>query len=284
MRSSLVASVLLVVTACATPSPERLQAIAMPSRTAICVPCVEPCTPDSSCNEAPAAVVPAAVTKPAPVVAAAPAPKPEPKPAAAPTFSPEPGSYTATQRVTLSSSTPGAVIHYTTDDSAPTESSPVYSGPITVDKNTTVKAIAVAPDAPASKAASGDYAVTRPETPRVAVKADKLELKETVYFDTSKATIKPASFSLLDEVATALKSHDVKHANIDGHTDSSGDAAFNKQLSQQRAEAVREYLVGKGVEAARLDAKGYGAEKPVAPNTTKKGREQNRRVEFNIEN
>ncbi|HEX9049556.1 MAG TPA: OmpA family protein [Anaeromyxobacter sp.] len=283
MRALLVASV-LIVSACATtaPNPDRVKAIAMPSRTAICLPCVQPCTPDSSCNPAVAVAPPAPVAKPAPAPAVATAPAP--KPAGAPTFSPEPGSYTATQRVALSSPTHGAVIHYTTDGSAPTESSPVYSGPIKVDKDTTVKAIAVAPDAPASKAVSGEYAVKQPETPRVAVKGEKLELKDRIYFDTSKATIKPASFSLLDEVATALKSHDVKRTAIEGYTDSSGDAAFNKQLSQQRAQAVREYLINKGIEGSRLDAKGFGAEQPIAPNTTAKGREQNRRVEFKIEN
>jgi outer membrane protein OmpA-like peptidoglycan-associated protein len=280
----LIASVLLGVAACATTAPGQ-QATASKS-TAMCLPCVLPCTPESSCNEKTVAVAsPAPAAKPAPAPAAEPAPaKPPPSPAGAPTFSPEPGSFTATQRVTLSSPTPGAVIHYTTDGSAPTDASPVYKGPITVDKDTTVKAIAVAPDAPASKAVSGEYAVKQPETPRVAVKAEKLELKDMIYFDTSKATIKPVSFSLLDEVATALKSHDVKRTSIEGHTDSSGDAAFNKQLSQQRAQAVRDYLVSKGIDASRLEAQGFGAEKPIAPNTTKKGREQNRRVEFKIEN
>ncbi len=288
MRASLIASLVLVA-ACATTSTTDQAAAnaraAATSSTAICLPCVQPCTPDASCGQTVAAAAPAPVAKPAPVpvVAAAPAKAP-PSPAGAPTFNPEPGSFTATQRVTLASPTPGAVIHYTTDGSAPTESSPVYSGPITVDKDTTVKAIAIAPDAPASKAVSGEYAVKHPETARVAVKADKLELKDVIYFDTSKATIKPVSFSLLDEVATALKSHDVKRTEIEGHTDSSGDAAYNKQLSQQRADAVRQYLITKGIDASRLEAKGFGPEQPIAPNTTAKGREKNRRVEFKIGN
>ncbi len=122
-------------------------------------------------------------------------------------------------------------------------------------------------------------------TPRVAVTKERLELKEKVYFDTGEATIKPVSYSLLDEVAATLKAHDeLKRTEIEGHTDSQGEAAFNKQLSQRRAEAVREYLMKKGVDGGRLGATGYGAEKPVAPNDTEQGREANRRVEFKISN
>jgi outer membrane protein OmpA-like peptidoglycan-associated protein len=233
---------------------------------------------------APAPVVKAEPPPPAPVVVKA--EPPPPAPAEAPTASPAPGTFTGTQQVTLSSATPGAVIHYTTDGSTPTASSPVYSGPITVDATTTINAVAIAPGAPASSTSSGTYTVELPPPPapaRVVVTKEKLELKDKVFFDTSKATIKPVSFTLLDEVAAALKSHDeVKRVEIGGHTDSLGDAAFNKTLSEQRAQAVREYLLQKGVEESRLDAKGYGEEKPVAPNTTPAGRESNRRVEFSI--
>jgi outer membrane protein OmpA-like peptidoglycan-associated protein len=119
--------------------------------------------------------------------------------------------------------------------------------------------------------------------PRVAVTKERLELKETIYFDTGEATIKPVSYGLLDEVAAALKGHDeLKRTEIEGHTDDQGDAAMNMDLSQRRAEAVREYLIKKGIDASRLGAKGYGAEKPIAPNTTDEGREANRRVEFKV--
>lgn len=118
---------------------------------------------------------------------------------------------------------------------------------------------------------------------RVAVTKERLELKEKVYFDTGQATIKPVSFSLLDEVAGVLKAHaELKRTEIEGHTDSQGDAELNRTLSQQRAEAVRDYLVKKGVDASRLGAKGFGAEKPVGSNETEDGREANRRVEFKI--
>jgi outer membrane protein OmpA-like peptidoglycan-associated protein len=112
---------------------------------------------------------------------------------------------------------------------------------------------------------------------------ERLELTEKVFFDTGKATIKPVSFGLLDEVALALQQHEeVESVTIEGHTDNVGNPAFNRRLSQQRAAAVRDYLVKKGIVPERLEAKGFGAERPIAPNDTPKGREANRRVEFRI--
>ncbi len=243
----------------------------------VCLPCAMPCTPETSCAQPKVAEAP----KPPP-----PAPAPAPQAAAAPTFSPAPGSFTSAQQVRVSSSTPGAVVRCTTDGSAPTESSPVCPDPITIDKSTTVRAIAVAAGAPPSTVATGAFTIQPPpppETPRVVVTKQKLELKDKVYFDTGKATIKPQSYGLLDEVAQALKNHEeVKKVSIDGHTDSTGTAKANQKLSQARAEAVRDYLVKKGIDASRLEAKGFGQAHPVASNKTKQGREQNRRVEFNI--
>ncbi|MBW2699267.1 MAG: OmpA family protein [Deltaproteobacteria bacterium] len=117
----------------------------------------------------------------------------------------------------------------------------------------------------------------------VVVKKDKIEIMKKVYFATSKATIQRESFSLLDQVAQTLRAHsELKKVRIEGHTDDSGPDSFNLKLSQQRAEAVRTYLVGKGVPAERLVAEGFGETKPIAPNKTRSGRSQNRRVEFVI--
>jgi outer membrane protein OmpA-like peptidoglycan-associated protein len=69
---------------------------------------------------------------------------------------------------------------------------------------------------------------------------------------------------------------------ISGHTDNTGSATVNETLSQQRAEAVVQYLTGKGVSASRMKAKGYGAARPVSTNNTEDGRQQNRRTEFEI--
>lgn len=278
MRSAWFALAALAASACATTSQPASGPTAF---VPVCNPCPMPCKPEPGCGKP---KVVAAPTPPPPPPPPPPAPK---EPAAAPAFSPAAGTFDGKQQVTLSSSTPGAVIHYTTDGSMPTESSPVYTGPITVDKNTTVKAIAVAPDVPASQVASADYSITPPPPPpppsRVTVGKEKLELNEKVYFETGKADIKPASYGLLDEVAAALKSHDeIKKVVVEGHTDNAGKAKMNKTLSQKRAAAVRAYLVKQGVDGSRLEAKGFGSERPVESNKTAKGREANRRVDFVI--
>ncbi len=271
MRTALFALVALAGAACAT-SPTTS------GRLPFCMPCTSPCKSEDSCGAKVAEV------KPPPPAPAPVAPPPAPKdPAATPTFSPDGSSFDKPQQVVITSATPGATIHYTTDGSTPTESSPVYTGPITVDKNTTVQAIAVASGLPASAPAQASYSITPPPPARVTVGKEKLELNEKVYFDTGKASIQTVSYSLLDEVAAALKSHDdLKHVEVEGHTDNTGKAKFNKTLSQERANAVRAYLVNKGVDESRLSAKGFGSEKPVDSNKTAKGREANRRVEFRI--
>ncbi len=117
----------------------------------------------------------------------------------------------------------------------------------------------------------------------VIVKKEKIEILKKVYFATGKAVIRSDSFSLLDQVAQTIRAHEeIAKIRIEGHTDSSGSDAFNLALSQKRAEAVRDYLVKKGVAADRLDPVGYGETKPIASNKTRAGRSQNRRVEFVI--
>ncbi|MBL8957334.1 MAG: OmpA family protein [Myxococcaceae bacterium] len=117
----------------------------------------------------------------------------------------------------------------------------------------------------------------------VVITRDKLVIKDRVYFDTGKATIQARSNALLDQVAAVLQEHtEVQRVAVEGHTDSRGSAAFNTKLSQDRADAVRAYLVKKGVDPARVLAKGYGPDRPMADNATPAGRELNRRVEFVI--
>ncbi len=117
----------------------------------------------------------------------------------------------------------------------------------------------------------------------VAITEGKLKLLEKVFFDTAKAIIKLRSYPLLDQVAKVLKEHpDVAHVDIEGHTDSRGKRASNLVLSQARADAVMVYVVGAGIDKARLSAKGYGPDRPSDTNKTTIGREANRRVEFII--
>ncbi|HEX4453935.1 MAG TPA: OmpA family protein [Kofleriaceae bacterium] len=116
----------------------------------------------------------------------------------------------------------------------------------------------------------------------VVVTEKKIELKQTVYFDFNKSTIKPVSFALLNEVAQAMADNPKIKVEIGGHTDSVGDDNFNLKLSQARAESVRLYLVKRGIDAMRMVPKGYGENVPIADNRTAEGRSQNRRVEFLI--
>ena len=114
------------------------------------------------------------------------------------------------------------------------------------------------------------------------MKKDKIEIREVVYFETNKAIIKPESYGLLDDVSDIIKEHpELTLIRIEGHTDSRGNDAANKTLSQNRANSVRDYMVNKGVAKERLEAVGWGEEKLlVKPEKTDGDRSKNRRVEF----
>ncbi len=116
----------------------------------------------------------------------------------------------------------------------------------------------------------------------VKITGSKLELLETVYFQTSRAVIQKRSYKLLDNVASVIKSHPNLAIKIEGHTDDVGKDAFNLKLSTDRAAAAVTYLVKKGVEATRLSSEGFGEAYPIAENKRAKGRAANRRVEFAI--
>lgn len=103
-----------------------------------------------------------------------------------------------------------------------------------------------------------------------------------IQFETGKAIIKSSSNPIMNEIAAQFIANPNYVIEVQGHTDNVGKPERNKELSQQRAEAVREYLIGAGVPAERLTAVGYGDEMPIADNKTKKGRAENRRVAFDI--
>jgi outer membrane protein OmpA-like peptidoglycan-associated protein len=117
----------------------------------------------------------------------------------------------------------------------------------------------------------------------VVITKNQLQILDKVFFRTGKAKVRSRSRALLKNVAAVLKAHpEIKKVRVEGHTDNVGEPVANKTLSQDRAAAVVAYLVKEGVEAGRLEAVGHGQERPLADNDLKTGREQNRRVEFNI--
>jgi outer membrane protein OmpA-like peptidoglycan-associated protein len=103
---------------------------------------------------------------------------------------------------------------------------------------------------------------------------------EGVNFATNKAVLTPESSAVLDKIAASLRDWPDVKVEVGGHTDSSGEASHNLKLSGQRAKAVVEYLVGKGIDASRITAKAYGEGSPIADNETPEGKAKNRRVEL----
>lgn len=122
-----------------------------------------------------------------------------------------------------------------------------------------------------------------PGPARVVLTASSIEIKDKVQFEFGKSELLPVSFPLLNDVAAVLKDNpQIELLQVEGHTDAVGSAEANRKLSAARAEAVRNYLAKQGIKKARLVAKGFGPDKPIASNDDDAGREQNRRVEFNI--
>ncbi|UHG91603.1 OmpA family protein [Spirosoma oryzicola] len=103
-----------------------------------------------------------------------------------------------------------------------------------------------------------------------------------IFFDTGKSELRPESGPELDRLVTTLNETPKMIIEVRGHTDNTGSNEINAKLSQDRADAVREYFISKGIEPDRVGSKGFGEAKPVAPNDTDEGRQKNRRVEFVI--
>jgi len=115
----------------------------------------------------------------------------------------------------------------------------------------------------------------------VVIQRDRIKINDTIHFDFDKATIQPRSFPLLNQVAKVILEHpEIISVSVEGHTDGQGSAEYNRRLSQRRSESVRAYLIGKGVAPERLEARGFGEDRPIASNSTNAGRAANRRVEF----
>ena len=107
---------------------------------------------------------------------------------------------------------------------------------------------------------------------------------QNIFFQTAKSTLLPKSFPKLNDVVTILKDNPSFKVQIDGHTDFVGNDAYNQTLSEQRAAAVKAYLVSQGIAESRLSSAGYGESRPVADNNTAAGKAKNRRVEMTLRN
>jgi OmpA-OmpF porin, OOP family len=113
------------------------------------------------------------------------------------------------------------------------------------------------------------------------VRNGHLALLAQVQFAHDAATILPVSLPLLDQVVELLRNApEIHKVRIEGHTDARGKPAYNRALSQRRAESVLRHLVAAGIDASRLRAKGFGADRPIMRNDTAARRAKNRRVEF----
>jgi outer membrane protein OmpA-like peptidoglycan-associated protein len=123
----------------------------------------------------------------------------------------------------------------------------------------------------------------RPRQALVVLRRDRIEIRRQVHFQTNSAEILPDSNALLEEVVdTILRNPQVRHVDVQGHTDDVGGREYNQGLSQRRAESVRAFLIQNGVPAEKLESHGHGMDRPLVPNITAGNRARNRRVEFHI--
>ena len=137
---------------------------------------------------------------------------------------------------------------------------------------------------PAAPAAAPVVEEKAKKAPAAAAPERKVTISLNVQFDTGKAVIKPKYYNEIKKVADFMKQYPGTTATIEGHTDNVGKEAYNVKLSQKRADAIVKYLVAKfKIDKSRLKAVGYGPKKPVASNETAEGKQQNRRVEAQIE-
>lgn len=109
-----------------------------------------------------------------------------------------------------------------------------------------------------------------------------LNMPGNITFDTDRSSISSSFYPVLNSVGLVLKEFDKTQVEVGGHTDSTGAADYNQELSVKRAQSVADYLAGQGVNRVRLEVRGYGEESPIAANDTEQGRAANRRVEVII--
>jgi OOP family OmpA-OmpF porin len=136
---------------------------------------------------------------------------------------------------------------------------------------------------PATAAPGCDGAVAAaPKAVAPVAAAAKVTYAADAFFDFDKSVVKPAGKAKLDDLVSKVKGINLEVIIAVGHTDSIGSDAYNQKLSVRRAEAVKAYLVSKGIEKNRIYTEGKGEKQPVADNKTKEGRAKNRRVEIEV--
>ena len=142
-------------------------------------------------------------------------------------------------------------------------------------------ALVKAAEAPAPAAAPA-AAAPAPAPAPAPVASSKVTYAADAFFDFDKAVLKPEGKAKLDDLVSKVKDINLEVIIAVGHTDSIGTDAYNQKLSVRRAEAVKAYLVSKGIEKNRVYTEGKGKKQPVADNKTKEGRAKNRRVEIEV--
>ncbi len=137
--------------------------------------------------------------------------------------------------------------------------------------------------APAPKAAPAPAPAPAPKAAPAPAAASKVTYAADAFFDFDKSVLKPEGKAKLDDLASKVKAINLEVIIAVGHTDSVGSDAYNQKLSVRRAEAVKAYLVSKGIEKNRVYTEGKGEKQPVADNKTAEGRAKNRRVEIEVD-
>ncbi len=144
----------------------------------------------------------------------------------------------------------------------------------------------VAVPAPVAPAPAAPAPVVAPPAPAPVVapvpSSEKVTYAADAFYDFDKATLKPEAKEKLDDLVSKVKDINLEVIIAVGHTDSVGTDAYNQKLSVRRAESIKTYLVGKGIEANRVYTEGKGEKQPVADNKTAEGRAKNRRVEIEV--
>ena len=138
------------------------------------------------------------------------------------------------------------------------------------------------PPPPPPKPAPAPAPAPKKEAPKPKPVAEKVTFAADVTFDFDKANLKPEGRAKLDDLANKVKSINLEVVIAIGHADEIGGHEYNDKLSVRRAEAVKAYLVSKGVETNRVYTEGKGKRQPIASNKTKEGRAKNRRVEIEV--